>query len=195
MPSAPALSRDRERAHDDRFLAIAHLVSVTDTDRRGLLAYSDALLEHVEQLRLQDRAWLPAHLRHQLTWLATSVTNGQAAAVPVQTPAAHGWLLDLQRWLLRGRRPRHRRLLVGARSTETWLELELPAGGPDPERRTLARLTVQRALDRFHLVQRAATLAARQGRLCDAMRSWRQTSAAWANYWRLATELAQRDGP
>jgi hypothetical protein len=158
------------------------------SDRRQLLWQSDRLLEQVEQLRLQGRRHLPEPLRRELESLATSVSPEVGAPRPATVAAAHRFALALQWRLLRAApRPRSRsRLLTGG---GRWKVLELPAGGRDDAWLELAELTVERALDRWRLVHDRATAAAHQGSRRASLRLWRQTDAAWANYWHLAQQL------
>jgi hypothetical protein len=165
----------------------------TDLTRRQLLRRSDALIDHIEQLRLRGRTRVPAALRRALAALANDVyTGARPPQVPATAAAAHRFVLALQSRLLRSSVRGRRRLVaagVGGRSAVTWLELELPAGERDAAWRELADLTVERALDRWRLVRDRAATAARRHHTRDARRLWCQQQAAWANYWRLAEQL------
>jgi hypothetical protein len=173
-------------------------MNTSPNDRRQLLHHSDALMEHVEQLRLGNRSRLPIELQQSLARVAEDVYGRESNRRPPTTPAdAHRYLFAVQSRLLKAPIRTARQPIVTRRhgqGTETWMELELPAGEHDAAWWELAELRVERTLDRFQVVRGQAVAMARRGNRDHAARLWRKAEVAWANYWRLAEQLRRTDG-
>jgi hypothetical protein len=155
--------------------------------RRQLLKFSDELLNAVEVRRLHDHDDVPSQLRDRIIRLATLVSD-ETMPAPTRLADAHRYLLALQERLLPGATVLRRRV----RGPHDWKNLELPpyAGEVTPDWTELAQLTVERALDRWQFVNGRARTAGRRGDTAATLCLFRESQAAWANYWRLAEELS-----
>ena len=172
-----------------------------------MLAESDALLERVEELRLEGRHTCPPDLAEAVRSLMLRLGRVPADR-PRSVRAAHHAVFAVQARLMAANpRHPHPRALPGrptgvARLTvlprgAAWKFLALPppppvraADRPDddaPDWGRLIQLTVARALDRWACAQDQAVRAAR-ARESAAAQAVHRSNAAWRNYWELRCE-------
>jgi hypothetical protein len=168
--------------------------------RRRLLAESDALLDHVEHLRLHDETLAPPPLREAIRALQVRLGRREPPPAPATLTAAHELVLAVQQRLMAanprnvlprahpGRasgQPLMARIMGGGR----WKLLTLPAppaSGPDHRWLSLVDDTVERACDRWAYAQHQAMRAARDNVGVEAALA--VARAAWRNYWELRLE-------
>lgn len=180
--------------------------------RRELLAHSDQLLDEVERLRLEERQRLPPTLREAIHALQLRIGRMDRADPRTVTAAQLLVFTVQQRLMAANPRNPHPRAHVG-RALGTprvarlptgvaWKFLTLPprpaplAGGQaeaEAAWRQNVELLVERAFDRWSLVQNQAVAAARSGR--HAIKALRRAQAAWANYWELRCEAERLLAP
>lgn len=177
-------------------------VTSDDTNRRRVLAESDALLDRVEELRLADQPVCPPALAEAIRSLQLRIGRIDAHH-PRTLGAAHRLVLAVQARLLAANprnprpatqldRPAGQPTVMALRQGGAWKFLALPPRPPSTEAkaqaewRLLVELTVQRALDRWVCAQDEAVSAARKGD--SAARAVARACAAWRNYWDLRCE-------
>jgi len=173
-----------------------------DSQRRQMLAESDALLLQVEELHLADRAACPSALAEAIRSLQLRLGRVDAHH-PRTVRAAHRLVFAVQARLMAANprspqpraeldRPTGQPTIASLRQGGAWKFLTLPPRPPSAEPsaqgewRQLVELTVQRALDRWTCAQDEAVDAARTGD--GAIRALARARAAWRNYWDLRCE-------
>src|SRR5712664_4134015 len=168
--------------------------------RRSLMAESDALLDDVERLRLEDQAEVPQRLREAIRSLHVRLGRTDPQVPPATLHAAHDLVFAVQQRLMAAN-PKHPRpnrhrgraegqpIVTRVYDGSLWKVLALPTppnGSPDGEWLDLVDATVERAWDRWCYAQQHAVRAARsrhQPRTALAV-----ARIAWANYWELGEE-------
>jgi hypothetical protein len=174
--------------------------SPAEQRRRRLLAESDALLDHVEQLRLEDETVAPERLRNAIRTLQIRLGRREPPPAPATLTAAHELVLAVQQRLMaanpRNVLPRShpgrasgQPLMARIRGGARWKLLTLPplpAAGPDHGWLALVDDTVERACDRWAYAQHQVTRAAREKVGVEAALAIAR--AAWRNYWELRLE-------
>jgi hypothetical protein len=165
--------------------------------RRLLLAESDALLDDVEMLRLNDAAAAPPRLREAVRAMQIRLGRRNPPLPAATLDAVHDLVFAVQQRLMAANpriprplrhsgRPSGQPIVAHVRDDRRWKLLTLPApalNGDDIEWLELVDSTVERAWDRWCYAQqhalRAARLRVRPG-LALAV-----AAVAWDNYWAL----------
>jgi len=167
------------------------------------MAESDALLDEVENLRLNEEAAAPVSLREAIRALQIRLGRRHPSVAPATLEAAHDLVFAVQQRLMAAnpKNPRPNRhagrasgqpLMTLVREDRKWKVLTLPPptlSGADVDWIELVDSTVERALDRWCYAQQQAVRAARvraKPHLALAV-----AEAAWNNYWLLLQD-AQR---
>ena len=168
--------------------------------RRALLAESDALLDDVETLRLEDRAETPSALREAIRSLQVRLGRRNPPVPPATLDAAHDLVFAVQQRLMAAN-PNHPRpnrhagrpsgqpivTVVGDERLWKLLTLPPPPGTDDlVEWMELVDSTVERAWDRWCYAHQHAVRAARERFKAHVAVAVAHT--AWANYWELREE-------
>jgi hypothetical protein len=175
-------------------------VDPAEMRRRRLLAESDELLDHVEELRLQDHSATPEPLRESIRALQARLGRRDPPPAPSTLRAAHELVLAVQMRLMaanpRNTLPRAhpgrasgQPVMARIRGGARWKLLSLPpppAAGADGAWLTLVDGTVDRACDRWAYAQHQAMRAARDKVGVEAALA--MARAAWRNYWELRVE-------
>jgi hypothetical protein len=180
--------------------AVERSEDAAETLRRSLMAESDALLEDVERLRLEDASDPPAQLRDAIQALQSRLGRRQPPVAPATLEAAHDLVFAVQQRLMAANpnhprpnrhagRPGGQPIVTVVRDDRLWKVLALPAapgGGPDDEWLELMAGTVERAWDRWCYAHQHAARAARDR--VQAQAAVAVMRVAWANYWELLEE-------
>jgi hypothetical protein len=168
--------------------------------RRSLLAESDALLENVEALRLDDETEAPTHLREAIRSLQVRLGRRNPPVPAATLAAAHDLVFAVQQRLMAANpnhprpnrhagRPSGQPVITVVRDDRLWKVLTLPpppASGEVYEWLDLVDSTVERAWDRWCYAHQHAVRAARERFKAHAAVA--VSHAAWANYWELSEE-------
>jgi hypothetical protein len=180
-----------------------------ETRRRSLMAESDALLDDVERLRLEDQDAVPQGLREAIRSLQVRLGRTDPAVPPATLHAAHDLVFAVQQRLMAANpkhpRPNRHAGRPGGQPVVTvildeglWKLLTLPpppAGSPDEDWLELVECTVERAWDRWCYAQQHAVRAAQERYKPQVALAVART--AWSNYWELyveAEEIRRRVG-
>lgn len=178
-------------------LQIGNAAEVT---RKMLLAESDALLEEVEMLRLQDEEEAPLRLREAIRALQIRLGRRNPPVPPATVNAAHDLVFAVQQRIMAANpnqprpirhtgRPSGQPVMTVIRDQRKWKVLTLPAptSAPDDNRwMELVECTVERAWDRWCYAQQQAIRAARQH--FNPLVAMAVAEAAWRNYWLLVQD-------
>jgi hypothetical protein len=179
---------------------LAQSEGVSEVRRKSLLAESDALLDDVETLRLEDKTHAPPRLREAIHALQLRLGRRNPPMPPATIDAAHDLVFAVQQRLMAANpkhphpsrhqgRPTGQPIVAVVRARRTWKVLTLPspsASGGEAEWEEMIESTVERAWDRWCYAQQQAVRAARdhfKAKLAVAV-----ARAAWANYWDLLDE-------
>jgi hypothetical protein len=177
--------------------------------RRSLMAESDALLDDVERLRLEDQAEVPQSLREAIRSLHVRLGRTDPQVPPATLHAAHDLVFAVQQRLMAANpkhpRPNRHAGRPGGQPVVTvildeglWKLLTLPpppGGSPDEDWLELVECTVERAWDRWCYAQQHAVRAAQERYKPRVALAVART--AWSNYWELymeAEEIRRRVG-
>jgi hypothetical protein len=180
-----------------------------ETRRRSLMAESDALLDDVERLRLEDQDAVPQGLREAIRSLQVRLGRTDPAVPPATLHAAHDLVFAVQQRLMAANpkhpRPNRHAGRPGGQPVVTvildeglWKLLTLPpppGGSPDEDWLELVESTVERAWDRWCYAQQHAVRAAQERYKPRVALAVART--AWSNYWELymeAEEIRRRVG-
>lgn len=184
MASAAAIDRDTS----------------AEVTRKSLLAESDAVLDEVESLRLQEEIDAPLRLREAIRALQIRLGRRNPAVPPATLAAAHDLVFAVQQRIMAAN-PKHPRLtrhlgrpsgqptITVIREGRKWKVLALPAphSAPDGEQwMELVDCAVERAWDRWCYAQQHAIRAAREN--FKPLVAIAVAQAAWKNYWLLLQE-------
>jgi len=139
----------------------------SDATSRQLLTRTDALLDRVEQLRLEDASRLPLALKVAIQNTASSI-GLKASAPPATLGAAHCYLLRLQGVLMAGRARAQTRAVPTAAAIEPAdvrivPRIALPrrsTGSSEADWHAAIRLRVQRAYDAARYLDAQSAAAA-----------------------------------
>ncbi|TME52246.1 MAG: hypothetical protein E6I58_16075 [Chloroflexi bacterium] len=177
--------------------------------RRSLMAESDALLDDVERLRLEDQAEVPQRLREAIRSLQLRLGRTDPPVPPATLYAAHDLVFAVQQRLMAANpkhpRPNRHAGRPGGQPVVTvildeglWKLLTLPpppGGSPDEDWLELVESTVERAWDRWCYAQQHSVRAAQERYKPHVALAVART--AWSNYWELyieAEEIRRRVG-
>ena len=169
--------------------------AAVENQRRRLMAESDALLDEVENLRLNEEAEAPMSLREAIRALQIRLGRRHPSVAPATLEAAHDLVFAVQQRLMAAnpKNPRPNRhagrasgqpLMTLVREDRKWKVLTLPPptlSGADVDWIELVDSTVERALDRWCYAQQQAVRAARLH--VSAHIAFAVAQAAWNNYW------------
>ena len=165
--------------------------------RRLLLAESDALLDDVEMLRLNEAPSAPPRLREAIRAMQIRLGRRNPPLPAATLDAVHDLVFAVQQRLMAANpriprplrhsgRPSGQPIITQVRADRKWKLLTLPppaATGDDADWLELVDSTVERAWDRWCYAQQHALRAARlrvRPRLALAV-----AAVAWDNYWAL----------
>ena len=168
--------------------------------RKSLLAESDALLDDVETLRLEDQTEAPPRLREAIRTLQVRLGRRNPPLPSSTLDAAHELVFAVQQRLMaanpnhprpnrHARRPSGQPIVTVVRDERMWKMLTLPpppASGDATEWMELVDSTVERGLDRWCYAHQHAVRAAREHFKAHVAVAVAHT--AWANYWELCEE-------
>ncbi len=172
----------------------------SETRRKALLAESDALLDDVESLRLDDQVDAPQQLREAIRALQLRLGRTDPPLPPATLHAAHDLVFAVQQRLMAAN-PNHARpnrhagrpggqpIVTIVREERLWKLLTLPpppAGTPDEAWLELFDCTVERSWDRWCYARQHAVRAAQDGYKPHV--AWAVATTAWSNYWELCVE-------
>jgi hypothetical protein len=171
--------------------------------RRSLMAESDALLDDVERLRLEDQAEVPQSLREAIRSLHVRLGRTDPQVPPATLHAAHDLVFAVQQRLMAANpkhpRPNRHAGRPGGQPVVTvildeglWKLLTLPpppGGSQDEDWLELVECTVERAWDRWCYAQQHAVRAAQERYKPRVALAVART--AWSNYWELYTEAEE----
>ena len=171
--------------------------------RRSLLAESDALLDEVEALHLDDYIEAPPTLREAIRTLQIRLGRHDPPLPPATLRAAHDLVFAVQQRLMAANpknprpnrhigRPGGQPIVTMVRDERRWKLLTLPpppTGAADDEWIELIESTVERAWDRWCYAQQHAVRGARAH--FKPLIAFAVAQTAWLNYWELYQE-AQR---
>jgi hypothetical protein len=171
-----------------------------ETRRRSLLAESDALLEDVETLRLEDQTDAPQELREAIRALQVRLGRRNPPLPAATLDAAHELVFAVQQRLMAANpnhprpnrhagRPSGQPVVTVVRDDRRWKVLTLPppsGSGDSAEWIELVDCTVERAWDRWCYAHQHAVRAARERFKAHVAVAVAQT--AWVNYWELCEE-------
>ena len=172
----------------------------SETRRKALLAESDALLDDVESLRLDDQVDAPQQLREAIRALQLRLGRTDPPLPPATLHAAHDLVFAVQQRLMAAN-PNHARpnrhagrpggqpIVTIVREERLWKLLTLPpppAGTPDEAWLELVDCTVERSWDRWCYARQHAVRAAQDGYKPHV--AWAVATTAWSNYWELCVE-------
>jgi len=165
--------------------------------RRLLLAESDALLDDVEMLRLNDAPAAPPRMREAIRAMQIRLGRRNPPLPAATLDAVHDLVFAVQQRLMAANpriprplrhsgRPGGQPIVTQVRKDRKWKLLMLPPPAPngdDADWLELVDSTVERAWDRWCYAQQHAIRAARlrvRPRLALAV-----AAVAWDNYWAL----------
>jgi hypothetical protein len=168
--------------------------------RRSLLAESDALLDEVEALNLDDHVEAPQTLREAIRALQIRLGRHDPPLPPATLLAAHDLVFAVQQRLMAANpknprpnrhvgRPGGQPIVTMVRDERRWKVLTLPpppSGTADAEWLELIDSTVERAWDRWCYAQQHAVRAARAH--FKPLIAFAVAQTAWLNYWELSQE-------
>ena len=172
----------------------------SETRRKALLAESDALLDDVESLRLDDQVDAPQQLREAIRALQLRLGRTDPPLPPATLHAAHDLVFAVQQRLMAAN-PNHARpnrhagrpggqpIVTIVREERLWKLLTLPpppAGTPDEAWLELLDCTVERSWDRWCYARQHAVRAAQDSYKPHV--AWAVATTAWSNYWELCVE-------
>jgi hypothetical protein len=170
-----------------------------ETRRRLLLAESDALLDDVETLRLNDEAEAPLRLREAIRALQIRLGRRNPPLPPSTLDAAHELVFAVQQRLMaanpnnprparHANRPGGQPVITVVREDRKWKWLSLPPPITSDEAQwlELVESTVERAWDRWCYAQHQALRAARLH--IKPLLALAIARAAWNNYWLLVQD-------
>jgi hypothetical protein len=171
-----------------------------ETRRRSLLAESDALLDDVETLRLDDQTEAPQQLREAIRALQVRLGRRNPPLPAATLNAAHELVFAVQQRLMAANpnhprpnrhagRPSGQPVVTVVRDDRLWKVLTLPpppGSGDSSEWLELVDCTVERAWDRWCYAHQHAVTAARERFKAHVAVAVAQT--AWVNYWELCEE-------
>ena len=166
------------------------------------MAESDALLDEVENLRLNEEAAAPVSLREAIRALQIRLGRRHPSVAPATLEAAHDLVFAVQQRLMAAnpKNPRPNRhagrasgqpLMTLVREDRKWKVLTLPPptlSGEDVDGIELVDSTVERAWDRWCYAQQHAVRAARARVRSQAALA--VSRIAWSNYWELRQEAS-----
>ena len=181
-------------------MAVASSIEIgaaAEVTRKSLLADSDALLDAVEMLRLEDEEDAPLRLREAIRALQIRLGRRNPPVAPVALAAAHDLVFAVQQRIMAANpnhprpsrhigRPSGQPLVTVIRENRKWKVLTLPAPNAARDEGMWLELVdgmVERAWDRWCYAQQQAMRAAREHfkpHLAVAI-----AEAAWKNYWLL----------
>lgn len=168
-----------------------------------MMAESDALLDDVEMLRLDERTEAPVALREAIRSLQVRLGRRNPPIPAATLEAAHDLVFAVQQRLMAANpnhprpnrhigRPSGQPIMTVVRDECLWKVLTLPPPpntGDFPEWIELVDATVERAWDRWCYAHQHAVRAARER--FKAHIALAVAYAAWANYWELCEEAAR----
>ena len=168
--------------------------------RRSLLAESDALLDEVETLHLDDRIEAPDPLREAIRTLQIRLGRYDPPLPPATLRAAHDLVFAVQQRLMAANpknprpnrhvgRPGGQPIVTMVRDERRWKLLTLPPppnSAADDEWLELVDSTVERAWDRWCYAQQHAVRGARAH--YKPLIAFAVAQTAWLNYWELCQE-------
>lgn len=172
-------------------------VTAAEVTRRSLLADSDALLDEVEMLRLQEEVEAPLRLREAIRALQIRLGRRNPPVPPATIDAAHDLVFAVQQRIMAANpnhprptrhagRPSGQPVMTVIRENRKWKMLTLPppTSAPDDEQwLQLVECTVERAWDRWCYAQQQSIRAARER--FKPLVALAVAQAAWKNYWLL----------
>lgn len=185
-----------------------------EAHRKSLLAESDALLDDVEMLRLNDQSEAPTTLREAIRSLQIRLGRRNPPVPPATLEAAHDLVFAVQQRLMAANptnprpnrhagRPSGQPVLTLVREDRKWKVLTLPSPSvceDEAEWIALVDSTVERGWDRWCYAQQQAVRAAKIR--FKPLVAVAVAHAAWTNYWNLHQEaellkarLSARRGP
>jgi hypothetical protein len=168
--------------------------------RKSLLAESDALLDEVEGLHLDDHIEAPTPLREAIRTLQIRLGRHDPPLPPATLRAAHDLVFAVQQRLMAANpknprpnrhvgRPGGQPIVTLVRDERRWKLLTLPPlpnGNVDDEWLELVASTVERAWDRWCYAQQHAVRGARAH--YKPLIAFAVAQTAWLNYWELYQE-------
>lgn len=168
--------------------------------RKSLLAESDALLDEVENLHLDDRIEAPQPLREAIRTLQIRLGRRDPPLAPGTLRAAHDLVFAVQQRLMAANpknprpnrhvgRPGGQPVVTLVRDERRWKLLTLPPppnSAADDEWLELVDSTVERAWDRWCYAQQHAVRSARAH--FKPLIALAVAQTAWLNYWELYQE-------
>jgi hypothetical protein len=177
-----------------------HSEAADEIHRRSLLAESDALLDDVEMLRLEDQTEAPDRLREAIRSLQVRLGRRNPPLPSATLDAAHDLVFAVQQRLMAANpnhprpnrhagRPSGQPIVTVVRDDRLWKVLTLPpppGSGDASEWLELVDCTVERAWDRWCYAHQHAMRAARER--FKAHLGVAVAQAAWTNYWELCEE-------
>ena len=168
--------------------------------RRSLLAESDALLDDVEALHLNDHTEAPQPLREAIQALQVRLGRQDPPLPPATLRAAHDLVFAVQQRLMAANpnnprpnrhvgRPGGQPVVMLVRDERRWKLLTLPPPPNDAAEEQWLELldsTVERAWDRWCYAQQHAVRGARAH--YKPVIAFAVAQTAWSNYWELYQE-------
>jgi hypothetical protein len=168
--------------------------------RKSLLAESDALLDEVEALHLDDHIEAPQPLREAIRTLQIRLGRHDPPLPPATLRAAHDLVFAVQQRLMAANpknprpnrhvgRPGGQPIVTMVRDERRWKLLTLPPppnSAADDEWLELVDSTVERAWDRWCYAQQHAVRGARAH--YKPLIAFAVAQTAWLNYWELYQE-------
>jgi hypothetical protein len=168
--------------------------------RKSLLAESDALLDEVEALHLDDHIDAPQPLREAIRTLQIRLGRHDPPLPPATLRAAHDLVFAVQQRLMAANpknprpnrhvgRPGGQPIVTMVRDERRWKLLTLPPppnSTADDEWLELVDSTVERAWDRWCYAQQHAVRGARAH--YKPLIAFAVAQTAWLNYWELYQE-------
>jgi hypothetical protein len=168
--------------------------------RRSLLAESDALLDDVEALHLNDHTEAPQPLREAIQALQVRLGRQDPPLPPATLRAAHDLVFAVQQRLMAANpnnprpnrhvgRPGGQPVVMLVRDQRRWKLLTLPPPPNDAAEEQWLELldsTVERAWDRWCYAQQHAVRGARAH--YKPVIAFAVAQTAWSNYWELYQE-------
>jgi hypothetical protein len=170
-----------------------------DERRKSFLAESDALLDEVESLHLDDCIEAPQPLREAIRTLQIRLGRHDPPLPPATLRAAHDLVFAVQQRLMAANpknprpnrhvgRPGGQPIVTMVREERRWKLLTLPPpnSAADDEWLELVDSTVERAWDRWCYAQQHAVRGARAH--YKPLIAFAVAQTAWLNYWELFQE-------
>ena len=168
--------------------------------RRSLLAESDALLDDVEALHLDDHTEAPQPLREAIRALQVRLGRQDPPLPPATLRAAHDLVFAVQQRLMAANpnnprpnrhvgRPGGQPVVMMVRDERRWKLLTLPPppnNAVEEEWLELVDSTVERAWDRWCYAQQHEVRGARAH--YKPLVAFAVAQTAWSNYWELNQE-------